>query len=146
MMKKVFLSLLLCLVGLVGVQAQEAADRILGTYKVITDGDVSHVKISKTGDTFKVQVIWLEVPNNPDGTPKTDFRNPDKSRRGDSAAIIVLAQGLKFNGEVWTGTKIYDPTKGKSFNVKMWFKDEKTLTVQGSLMMFTKTLYWEKLD
>lgn len=145
-MKKAFLSLLLCLAAVIGANAQSPADKILGTYKVITDGDVSHVKISKTGDSFDVRVVWLEEPNNPDGTPKTDFRNPDKSKRSDSAAKILLASGLKYNGGVWTDTKIYDPTKGKSFNVKMWFKDDKTLTVQGSLMMFTKTLYWEKLD
>lgn len=145
-MKKAILTLIMCLMAGISAVAQSAGDKIIGTYKAVQDGKVSKVKISKNGDGYKVQVIWLEQPNNPDGTPKLDKKNPDKAKRSVHADKIVLVDKIKYKDNTWKDAKIYDPTKGKSFDVEMKFKDAKTLQVKGSLLIFSQTVEWTKLD
>ena len=43
------------------------------------------------------------------------------------------------------GGKIYAPTRGKSFKVRISFKDAKTLKVRGSWGPISETVYWTKL-
>ncbi len=146
MMKKALLTLIVCLMAGISAVAQSDGDKIIGTYKAVQDGNVSKVKISKNGDGYKAQIIWLEHPNNADGTPKLDKKNPDKAKRSLHAGMIVLVDKIKYKGGVWKDAKIYDPTKGKSFDVEMKFKDAKTLQVKGSLLIFSQTVEWTKLD
>ena len=145
-MKKSLLTLIVCLMAAVSAVAQSDGDKIIGTYKAVQDGNVSKVKISKNGDGYKAQIVWLEHPNNADGTPKLDKKNPDKAKRSVHADKIVLVDKIKYKGGVWKDAKIYDPTKGKSFDVEMKFKDAKTLQVKGSLLIFSQTVEWTKLD
>ena len=145
-MKKALLTLIVCLMAGISAVAQSDGDKIIGTYKAVQDGNVSKVKISKNGDGYKAQIIWLEHPNNAAGTPKLDKKNPDKAKRSVHADKIVLVDKIKYKGGVWKDAKIYDPTKGKSFDVEMKFKDAKTLQVKGSLLIFSQTVEWTKLD
>ncbi len=146
-MKK-FLSLLVCaLVAVTSMMAQTKADDIVGIYKVVNDGDNSKVEIRKVGNGYRGQVIWLENMKNKDGSPRTDAKNPDKSKRNTPSDKIVLFEKLTFNAEKgeWGNGKIYDPTRGKFFNVKISFKDAKTLKVSGSWGPISKTVYWTKM-
>lgn len=64
-----------------GVAAQDA-DRIVGIYKAVEEGKESKVEFSRRPDgTYRGQIVWLRNPNTPDGTPKLDVKNPDKSKR-----------------------------------------------------------------
>ena len=143
--KAIIWAIALCFVSLT-VSAQSGGDKIIGTYKAVQEGNVSKVKISKNGNGYRAQVIWLEKPNNPDGTPRLDKRNPDKEKAKLRSDRIVLIDKVIYKDGEWTDGKIYDPTKGKTFNVSIKFKDAKTLAVTGSLLMFKKTVYWTKLD
>lgn len=143
--KALIWAIALCFVSLT-ISAQSAGDKIIGTYKAVQEGNVSKVKISKNGNGYRAQVIWLEKPNNPDGTPRLDKRNPDKAKAKLRADKVVLIDKVVYKDGEWTDGKIYDPTKGKTFNVSVKFKDAKTLAVTGSLLMFKKTVYWTKLD
>lgn len=143
--KALIWAIALCFVSLT-ISAQSAGDKIIGTYKAVQEGNVSKVKISKNGNGYRAQVIWLEKPNNPDGTPRFDKRNPDKAKAKLRADKVVLIDKVVYKDGEWSDGKIYDPTKGKTFNVSVKFKDAKTLAVTGSLLMFKKTVYWTKLD
>ena len=150
---KRFLMLLACGVIALSVSvasaSTEGGDRILGVYKAVKDGAVSKVRISKIGDNaYKAQVFWLEKPNNPDGSIRTDVKNPDPAKRNTPSDQIVLIESVSYNGEdnVWEDGNIYDPTSGKVFKTVVDFKDDKTLRVRGYLGPFSKSLYWEKLN
>lgn len=145
-MKKIILSLICCLMVGISSSAQSAGDKIIGTYRAVQEGNVSKVKITKNGDGYKAQIIWLEKPNYSDGTPRLDKKNPDKAKRSVRADQIVLIDKIKYKDGIWKDAKIYDPTKGKSFNVELSFKDSKTLLVKGYLLIFSQTLEWTKLD
>ena len=81
------------------------------------------------------------------GNKRKDAKNPDKSLRNVDIDKVVLIKSLKYDAKrkEWNGTKIYDPTAGKIYNVDIEFKDEKTLKVYGNIMGIGKTLYWNKL-
>ena len=110
---------MLALCGVVALSASIASastnggDRILGVYKAVKDGAVSKVRISKIGDnTYKAQVFWLEKDKNPDGSLRTDLKNPDPAKRKTPSNQIVLIESVSYDSKegVWNNGNIYDPT------------------------------------
>lgn len=117
--KNILLALLLMLSG--NAIAQDAASKILGTYKVpspFTD-DIAKVKItqSKNG-TYSGRIVWVNKPNKEDGTPVTDEKNPDPKLRTRKATEIVMFWNLRYDKEEWVEGILYDPYSGKKFGVK----------------------------
>lgn len=128
--------------------AQEA-DGILGTYEAVEEGKESKVEFTRLSDgSYRGRIVWLRNPDNADGTPKLDVKNPDKSKRTVRADQVVVVEGVRYDPEkkVWNGGRVYDPTKGKSYKVEVSFMDARTLRVKGSLLGFSKSVYWTKLD
>ena len=76
------------------------------------------------------------------------MKNPDKSRRSGRADRVVVVDGVKYDAEkgVWNGGRVYDPTKGKSYKVEVSFEDDRTLRVKGSLLGFSRSVYWQKIE
>jgi len=127
--------------------AKTAADKIVGLYHVVKDGRNSKVKIFKYGNGYRAQVVWLENMKNPDGTLRTDVKNPDESKRKTPSNQIVLVDKVTYNGEdAWEDGKIYDPTSGKVYRVEMYFEKPNVLTVKGKLGPFFKKVYWNKIQ
>lgn len=123
-------------------------DKIVGLYRAVQDGNVSNVQVSKLANgAYKAQVVWVEKMTDENGKPKTDHKNPDPALRSTPADRIVLFNEVRYSGNgTWEGGKIYDPTRGKSFNVKVTFQDEKTLRVKGSLGPFSQSVYWTRIE
>ena len=147
-MKRFFIAFtLLFAVCLFTLSAQTAADKIVGLYHVVKDGRNSKVKIFKYGNGYRAQVVWLENMKNPDGTLRTDVKNPDESKRKTPSNQIVLVDKVTYNGEdAWEDGKIYDPTSGKVYRVEMYFEKPNVLTVKGKLGPFFKKVYWNKIQ
>ena len=126
-MKRFFIAFtLLFAVCLLPLSAQTAADKIVG---------------------YRAQVVWLENMKNPDGTLRTDVKNPDESKRKTPSNQIVLVDKVTYNGEdAWEDGKIYDPTSGKVYRVEMYFEKPNVLTVKGKLGPFFKKVYWNKIQ
>jgi len=146
-MKK-FLFMLACgLMTLASMSAQNKADDILGTYKVAQNGVNSKVEIKKNGNGYRAQVIWVDNLKKEDGSIRTDNKNPDKNKRSTPANKIILIDKITFDPEEndWRNGQIYDPTRGKSFKVRVSFKDAKTLKVRGSWGPISETVYWTKM-
>lgn len=120
------------------------ADKIVGNYKCVREGVNSKVKIFKHGDGYRAQVTWVDNLKMPDGSLRKDVKNPDPAKRNVQADKIVLIDKVKFNKDKWDGGKIYDPTNGKTYTVTLYFKDDKTLTVKGSIGPFFERMYWTK--
>lgn len=150
-MGKIFRRLLvpaLALFVAAGVSAQDA-DRILGVYKAVEEGKESKVEFSRQADgSYRGQIVWLKNPDNPDGTPKLDVKNPDPSKRAVRADRVVVVDGVKYDAgkNVWNGGRVYDPTKGKSYKVEVSFTEDNTLRVKGSLLGFSRSVYWTKIE
>ncbi|MEG1572497.1 MAG: DUF2147 domain-containing protein, partial [Bacteroidales bacterium] len=124
-----------------------------GTYFIYEEStnQKSKVKIFKNSEgKYDAQVIWMDQPNMPDGTPKKDFKNPKPELRNGRADRIVIVQGLVYNPKTleWEGGKVYNPLNGKYYKGYMEFIDAKKLKVRGYLgiALLGKTIYWEKIE
>ncbi len=146
-MKKFLLTLVCGLFVAFSLSAQNKADDIVGTYKTKHNGVNSKVEVKKVGDGYRAQVIWVDNLKMEDGTIRTDEKNPDKAKRNTPANQIVLIEKVTFDAEKaeWRNGQIYDPTRGKSFKVRLSFKDDKTLKVRGSWGPISETMYWTKM-
>lgn len=147
-MKRILSFLLMAFIATtLTVSAQSAADKIVGLYHVVKDGRNSKVKIFKHGDGYRAQVVWLENMKNPDGSQRTDQKNPDPKKRNTPSNQIVLVEKVTFDGDdTWENGYIYDPTSGKVYRVEMYFDKPNVLTVKGKLGPFFKRVYWQKIQ
>ena len=73
---------------------------------------------------------------------------PDKNQRNVRADQIVLIDKVTYDAKdnVWTNGKIYDPTNGKTYKVKLWFDGDKVLKMRGYIGPFFDTSEWKKID
>ena len=126
------------------------ADAIVGTFRVEHAGQQSKVRVykEKNGD-YTAQCIWLRDSIDPaTGKLITDSKNPDKSLRNTPCNRIIIFRNMQYNSKKqrWEDGKIYDPTRGKSFTVNIWFDNANTLCVKGSFGPFSEKVYWKKLE
>ena len=99
---------------------------------MVKDGRNSKVKIFKHGDGYRAQVVWLENMKNPDGSQRTDQKNPDpKKRNTPSNQIVFGGKGDFRTARHLENGHIYDPTSGKVYRVESGISDKpNVLTVE----------------
>ena len=94
------------------------ADDIIGIW--VNSDKILKVKIEKIGSHYFGKLVWLEKPNEPDGTPKLDKNNPDVSLRKVPFIGLRVMKDMKYKGDgVWGGGTLYDPEKGKTYGCKI---------------------------
>lgn len=106
------------------------AQDVVGKWK-LEDG-TAIVEVYKQGDVFNGKIVWLENPNEADGTPAKDDNNPDAKLRSRQLIGLNMLSGLKKDGGEYTGGRIYDPGNGKTYNCSMKVEGD-VLKVRGSL-------------
>lgn len=145
-MKKV-MSLLACVL-MTAASLCAQTDKIVGNYKVVRNGVASKVKVFKHDGGYRAQVTWVDNLKKEDGSIRTDEKNPDKSKRNVRADQIVLIDKVTYDSKenAWTNGKIYDPTSGKTYKVKLWFDGNKVLKMRGYIGPFHDTSEWTKVD
>lgn len=152
-MKKTLIILIITLLSLTTAVSQNplnnAADNIVGTYSGELNGDKFKAKITKLTDgSYRGQIIWVENDRDAQGHKLLDTKNPDKKLRNTPCDRIVLFSGLRYDAKEreWSGTKIYDPTRGmRAKLVASWTKDGQ-LRLKCSVMGISKNLYWQRID
>ena len=90
----------------------------------------------------------MEHDRDSKGNKLLDSKNPDKKLRSTPCDRIVLFSGLRYDAKEreWSGTKIYDPTRGmRAKLVASWTKDGQ-LRLKCSVMGISKNLYWQRID
>ncbi len=120
-------------------------DKILGLWK---NGEgTGIVQIYKKGDKYFGKIVWLKVPNNPDGTPRTDVNNPNES---DRKKLIRGLENLRdfdyVSKNTWENGRIYDPKTGNDYACEMKLVNDNTLEVRGyiGVSLFGRTDVWKR--
>ncbi len=151
-MKKV--SMLFTLIGLMlvpmmQVQAQVAADDILGTW--LNEDKDAHVEVFKEGDKYFGKIVWLKDPIDEEtGKPKTDKHNPDPELKKRPTLGLLLLTDFVFDDDEWEDGDIYDPKSGKTYSCYMVFPDEDdldNLKIRGfiGVSLLGRTTYWTRV-
>lgn len=143
-MKRLITFLMVALITVGYAFAQ--ADKVVGNYQAVRGGVTSKVKVFKYQDGYRAQVYWVDNLKMEDGSLRKDDKNPDPAKRKVQADQIVLIDKVTYSKNEWSGGKIYDPTSGKVYTVTLYFKDDKTLTVKGSIGPFFQRMYWTRIN
>lgn len=94
------------------------ADDIVGVWA--NSDKIMKVKIEKIGSHYFGKLIWLEKPNEPDGSIKLDKHNPDPTLRKVPFIGLRVMKDMKYRGDgVYGGGTLYDPEKGKTYGCKI---------------------------
>ena len=139
---------LFLLISAFHTKAQDAADKVIGTW--LNGEGTGQIQIYKTtSGHYAGKIVWLKEPIDPDtGKPKLDKRNPDKSKQSLPTLGLVNMHSFKYNAEdkVWEHGKIYDPKNGKEYSCKMEMTDANTLKVRGyiGISLLGRTDTWTR--
>lgn len=124
------LALVLAMLAMPSLVAQSDGDRILGVWQ--TGSGKGRIKITRYGDKYGGKLVWLREPNDANGQPKLDDKNPDPAKRTQPKLGLNNLLGFTYdgNGEYEDGT-IYDPENGKTYKCIMKLENDNTLKVRG---------------
>ena len=125
-MKRIIICIAAALISLCAASAQN----VLGKWKLENGSAI--VEVYKSGYVFNGKIVWLNEATEDDGSPAVDKNNPDPALQKRQLIGLNMLHGLKFDGEEYSGGRIYDPANGKTYYCS--FKVEgNTLRVRGSL-------------
>ena len=140
-MKKLFVSVMFMLTPLCALLAQD----VVGKWKLENGSAI--VEVYRAGDVYNGKIVWLQQPNEADGTPNVDDKNPDSKLRSRKLLGLNMLSGLKKKGDEYTGGSIYDPNNGKTYNCSMKVEGN-VLKVRGSLDkrgLVGRTMDWHRV-
>ena len=120
-------------------------DKVLGLWK---NGEgTGIVQIYKKGDKYFGKIVWLKVPNNPDGTTRTDVNNPNESERKKLLKGLENLRDFDYvSKNTWENGRIYDPKTGNDYACEMKLINDNTLEVRGyiGVSLFGRTDVWKR--
>jgi len=137
-MKKVSIILLACLItSFVGAQS------IFGKWKTIdpvTGNDESIIEVYKKDGKAYAKVIAIINEADRD---KTCINCKGKNKNKPILGLDIL-DGLRENGDEWSGGKILDPKNGKYYKCYIKLTEENTLKLRGyiGISLLGRTEYW----
>lgn len=133
--------------------AKDAPDSILGLWMV--DSGSAILAIERVADRYRVRLLSVREPvfKHYDGVQlagktRTDIHNADAARRNQPLEGMELASGIRYRDAAWQGDRIYDPSSGNSYQLRLRLEDADVLEVRGYLgwTLLGKTMYWYRLE
>ncbi|TWW01591.1 DUF2147 domain-containing protein [Chitinophaga pinensis] len=119
------------------------ADKILGTW--LNEEKDGKIEIYKSGNKYFGKLVWGKNMYEPDGSSRTDIKNPDTKLRTRKLQDLVILTNFTFDDDEWEGGKIYDPKSGKTYSCVMKFKGS-SLQIRGyiGISMLGRTTIWTR--
>ncbi len=118
------------------------SDDILG--KWITENGESVVQIFKKENKYYGKLIWLKEPNDENGEPKTDNKNPNEKLRQRKTKGMIFMYGFEFDDGEWENGKVYDPKKGKTYSGTLKLRTKDIMDLRGyiGISLIGRTSTW----
>lgn len=105
------------------------------------------VEIRKCGSSMCGYIVWLKKALSTNGTPLTDQLNPKPGRRNTPICGLQVIGRLKPQTDgSWDYGWIYDPNKGRSYDVEVRRRSAGRLQVKGylGLKLLSETFIWKR--
>jgi uncharacterized protein (DUF2147 family) len=121
------------------------ADAVLGVWK---NGEgTGMVQIYKKAEKYYGKIVWLKVPNDTDGKPRTDVNNPEPKLQSRTIKGLENLRDFVYKGDnKWEDGRVYDPKNGNDYSCEMKLIDDNTLEVRGfiGVSLFGRTDVWKR--
>ena len=103
-----------------------------------------HVEIRPCGQFlcgYIISIIDPSLPPNP-----RDIYNEKVEQRSRPICGLQVLGNLKNEGDSWSDGWVYDPRRGKTFDVDVWLKGPDTLAVRGymGIRVLSETKIWTR--
>lgn len=111
------------------------ADRITGFW--LTEDKDSQIEIYRvSGNKYNGKIVWLEEPNEEDGTVKRDDENPERSLRTRPLLGLEILKNFSYDAsnEEWAEGTIYDPKSGRTYDAFMRLDGNNNLKLKGFVL------------
>ncbi len=152
MKRTIMYMLTLAILGMPAASFAVDPAQVLGVWN--TEDKKAKVEIYPCGDKYCGKIVWLKDPNyepgskeGTPGTPKIDFRNPDPSLRSRPILGMPFMTNFAFDGDrTWTGGRLYDPEKGKTYSGKITLVSPERLDLRGyiGISLLGRTSQWTR--
>jgi uncharacterized protein (DUF2147 family) len=106
------------------------------------------VEIAPCDDHLCGEIVWFRWPNDAEGLPLVDLKNPDPALRSRPLLGLRVLDGLRGSGKgTWGGGRIYNPDDGIDYHAEMSIGDDGTLRVRAYYLLpvFGKTFVWTRV-
>ena len=137
--------LLLIALGLISTLAA-ANENPVGRWRTIDDKsgkEKSLVRVTESNGQLQITVEKLFREPGEDPNPLCDKCPGEKKNK--PVIGMQIGNGLKKDGDVWSGGEILDPQNGKTYKCKVWLEDKgKKLNVRGfiGVSVLGRTQVW----
>jgi uncharacterized protein (DUF2147 family) len=123
------------------------ADDVKGIW--LNEEKDAKVEVFKSGDKFFGKIVWLSEPNETDGRPKVDDKNPEVSLQTRPVMGLELLKDFIYYGEnKWEDGTIYDPKNGKTYKCIITIVSPDLLHIRGYIgrawMGLGRTTEWTR--
>jgi uncharacterized protein (DUF2147 family) len=65
-------------------------------------------------------------------------------QKGRPVLGMTIMWDMERDGDEWSGGKVFDPEKGKTYRGKIWLEDDDTLRLRGYSGPFFRTQTWQR--
>ena len=122
------MKILPALLALLFVPLVARAQSPVGTWK----NEKATFEIFDQGGKLFGKILTLKEPNDVNGKPKTDIKNPDTSKRSVPTLGLVFLKNFTASGNgKWENGTIYDPENGKTYSSYMQMTGNDKIEVRG---------------
>ncbi|MEM8930643.1 MAG: DUF2147 domain-containing protein [Acidobacteriota bacterium] len=138
----------LAIAALMLTAAPTLADGVVGTW--LTENDDAKIEITTCGEQLCGHLVWMQEPNEPDGSPKVDDENPEVSLRDRPLLGLQLLSNFPVEPQkrdVWEDGNIYDPESGRTYSARLTLKgDELRLRGYLGISLLGRTSVWTRTE
>jgi uncharacterized protein (DUF2147 family) len=125
--------------------AAQNKDAILGRW--VSSSGEAYIDITKKGSRYFGKIVKLKEPNDENGRPKTDYKNPNSSLRKRPILGLELLNDFIYEDGKWTDGTIYDPKSGKTYSCNMSLKENGQLSMRGyvGVSLIGRSEIWKRV-
>ena len=146
-MKKLIVFLLpVFFLGVIHAQEVKYNKLLVGKW-LNEEGDAIINVFEDHGEIFG-KIIWLKEPNNKEGHPKVDDKNPNPAlRRRKTLGLVIMKNFVYKKGLFWSDGTIYDPKSGKTYDANLELKEKDVLSLRGyvGISLIGRTSVWHRV-
>ena len=139
----------LAIVALGGFDASAAGPAdVVGVW--LNPKGTTRVRISPCGSALCGNIVWMQIPNNPQtGEPLTDRNNPDPANRNRPILGLQIITDLKPGhaaGE-WTA-RLYSPNDGTTHDASFLMDGPNSIKMEGCMMagLVCRSQAWTRVN
>jgi uncharacterized protein (DUF2147 family) len=106
------------------------------------------LEITPCGSLLCGKLVWFRRPNDAQGQPLVDLKNPDPALRARPLLGLTVLTGLRPAGKgEWEDGEIYNPDDGERYHAVMSLQEDGTLHTRAYVVipLLGKTQIWTRV-